>query len=256
MENKFLWNLETNRKEYLTEVATARIELLEKFKQEIPKIFEKFNDVVVIPYGTVDWLSRNYPIIILKEPSKLREIIEFIKNDLKFNYLNYITAIDYYLHNVFHVVYEFTKIPLYADELAVEKRIVGINKKKEIKFDNFTDEDLKIQVNFTYRLRLIVPIDRDKPEIDSIEDIYRTADWHERETYDFFGIIFKNRINPLERILMPNEWEGFPLRKDFFHERIIPHPFVEAYYVVKKVKELTDIKSDENNNPKLKSKEI
>ncbi|MFN3994907.1 MAG: NADH-quinone oxidoreductase subunit C [bacterium] len=228
----FFWNIQTNKQKYLNKIIESRIEFLENYKQKIPEIFEKFKEYIVIPYGTPDWLTRNYPIIILKDPTKLREIVTFIKEELKFNYLNYITAVDYYLHNVFHVIYEFTKIPLRGEELAVESQEIEI------------DKDLKTNVNFTYRLRLIVPLDRDKPEIDSIEDIYRTADWHERETYDFFGIIFKGRTNPLERILMPNEWEGFPLRKDFFHERIIPHPFIEAYYVVKKVKEL----KSENGN--------
>lgn len=222
----FLWSIQTNKQKYAPKIIESRIEFLENFKQKIPEIFEKFKEYITIPYGTPDWLARNYPIIILKDPTKLREIIIYIKEDLEFNYLNYITAVDYYLHNVFHVIYEFTKIPFKGEELAIESQEIEI------------DKDLKTNVNFTYRLRLIVPLDRDKPEIDSIEDIYRTADWHERETYDFFGIIFKGRINPLERILMPNEWEGFPLRKDFFHERIIPHPFIEAYYVVKKVKEL------------------
>lgn len=233
----FLWNKVPNKQSYSSKLQENRIELFDKFKKEIAQKFtEKFGDYINIPFGTVDWLSRNYPIVILKNPEKLREVVEFIKFELNFNYLSFITAVDYYLHNVFHVVYEFTRIPLKTDDLAVET----------VEFE--VDKDLKINVNFTYRMRLIVVLDRDRPEIDSIEDIYRTADWHERETYDFFGIIFKNRKNVLERILMPNEWEGFPLRKDFFHERIIPHPFVEAYYVVKRVKELKDaIKKDKKD---------
>ncbi|MCS7165719.1 MAG: NADH-quinone oxidoreductase subunit C [Candidatus Calescibacterium sp.] len=227
----FLWNLETNRQKYTPKLQEKRIEIFEEYKKKIAEdLSKKFEDVIHIPYGTVDWLSRNYPIVVLKDRSFLRKIVEYIKNELGFNYLNYITAVDYYLHNVFHVVYEFTKIPLKTDSLAVEETEIELEK------------DIKVNLNFSYRLRLIVVLDRDDPKIDSIEDIYRTADWHERETYDLFGIVFQNRINPLERILMPNEWEGFPLRKDFFHERIIPHPFLEAYYVVKKVKELEERK--------------
>ncbi|MEN3014541.1 MAG: NADH-quinone oxidoreductase subunit C [bacterium] len=225
----YIWSLEGNKQKYIPKLMEARIEILEKFKDQVAKkMEEKFGEDIEVPRGTVDWLSRNYPIIILRNPAKLRQVVEFIKNDLKMNYLNYVTAVDYYLHNVFHVIYEFTSIPLKGEELAVEATEYEVEK------------DVKIDLNFSYRMRLIVPISRDKPEIDSIEDIYRTADWHERETFDFFGIIFKNRTNPLQRILMPDEWEGFPLRKDFFHERIIPHPFVEAYYVVKKTKELLE----------------
>jgi len=234
----FLWKLEGNKEKYKSKVIEARIDLFDKFKQEIAKKFEeKFKDDIVIPYGTVDWLTRNYPIVVLSKFEKLREVVEFIKYELNFNYLNYITAIDYYLHNLFHVVYEFTKIPL-SEDLAVEVTTIEAEK------------DLSVRVNFSYRLRLLVALNRDNPVIDSIEDIYRTADWHERETYDFFGIVFKNRKNVLERILMPNEWEGFPLRKDFFHERIIPHPLLETYYVVKKVKELKEIKENSEENLK------
>lgn len=233
----FLWKLEGNKEKYKGKLGEARIELLDKFKQEVAKkAQEKFGEDIIIPYGTVDWLSRNYPILILKNPNKLREVVEFLKYDLSFNYLNYITAVDYYLHNLFHLVYEFTKIPEISDSLAIEVSQVE------------ADKDFNLNINFSYRLRLIVVLDRDNPSIDSIEDIYRTADWHERETYDFFGIIFKNRRNVLERILMPNEWEGFPLRKDFFHERIIPHPMLETYYVVKRAKE--ELKVDLNENKK------
>jgi NADH-quinone oxidoreductase subunit C len=56
---------------------------------------------------------------------------------------------------------------------------------------------------------------REKPEIVSVTDVWRCADWHEREAYDMFGIIFLNHPD-LKRILMPYDWEdSYPLRKDF-----------------------------------------
>lgn len=74
----FVWKLENNKSKYVTEIANTRIDLFDKFKNDIAKIItEKFGDLIVIPYGTVDWLSRNYPIIILKDPSKIRQIVEF-----------------------------------------------------------------------------------------------------------------------------------------------------------------------------------
>ena len=51
-------------------------------------------------------------------------------------------------------------------------------------------------------------------EIPSIAEIWRTADWHEREAYDLFGIKFSNHPD-LKRILLPEDWEGHPLRKDY-----------------------------------------
>lgn len=52
------------------------------------------------------------------------------------------------------------------------------------------------------------------PEIESVSHIWKTADWHEREIFDLLGIQFKNHPD-LRRILLPADWEGFPLRKDY-----------------------------------------
>ena len=66
-----------------------------------------------------------------------------------------------------------------------------------------------------HKLTLKVSTDRENPEVASVEEIWRTADWHEREAYDMYGIKFLNHHN-LIRILMPYDWEaGYPLRKDY-----------------------------------------
>jgi len=64
------------------------------------------------------------------------------------------------------------------------------------------------------RLRLEVAVTVEDPHIPSLVGVYPTADWHERETYDFFGILFDG--HPLlARIQMPDDWEGHPQRKDY-----------------------------------------
>jgi NAD(P)H-quinone oxidoreductase subunit J len=63
-------------------------------------------------------------------------------------------------------------------------------------------------------VRLKVFLDRAKPEVPSVYWIWRAADWQERETYDMYGIVFNGHPN-LKRLLMPEDWRGWPLRKDY-----------------------------------------
>ncbi|HEY9483520.1 MAG TPA: NADH-quinone oxidoreductase subunit C [Micromonosporaceae bacterium] len=70
--------------------------------------------------------------------------------------------------------------------------------------------------SMTYRrlIRLEVSVTADDPHVPSVTSIYPTADWQERETYDMFGVIFDGHPG-LTRILMPDDWEGHPQRKDY-----------------------------------------
>jgi NADH-quinone oxidoreductase subunit C len=63
-------------------------------------------------------------------------------------------------------------------------------------------------------IRLEVAVSEADPHVPSLVDVYPTQDWHERETYDMFGIVFDGHP-ALARILMPNDWVGFPQRKDY-----------------------------------------
>src|SRR5437899_11210623 len=115
-----------------------------------------------------------YPIL----PADLREVAKFCRHDLSFNYLIDITSIDNFGDDPrFEIVYE-----LYSMTLAV-------------------------------RLRLKVKLSEDE-KVDTISDIWRTANWHEREIYDMIGIKFKGHPD-LRRILMWDGYPFFPLRKEF-----------------------------------------
>ncbi len=65
-----------------------------------------------------------------------------------------------------------------------------------------------------HRIRVKTFVSIDKPEIPTVTDLWKTANWMERETYDFFGIIFKGHPD-LRRVLNPEEMDIFPLRKEF-----------------------------------------
>jgi len=63
-------------------------------------------------------------------------------------------------------------------------------------------------------IRVKVFLPRENPVVPSVYWIWKTADWQERESYDMFGIIYEGHPN-LKRILMPEDWVGWPLRKDY-----------------------------------------
>jgi NADH-quinone oxidoreductase subunit C len=66
-----------------------------------------------------------------------------------------------------------------------------------------------------HKLVLKASTPRENPEVSSVAEIWRVADWHEREAYDLLGIKFLNHPD-LRRILMPYDWDaGYPLRKDY-----------------------------------------
>lgn len=72
-------------------------------------------------------------------------------------------------------------------------------------------------IPFNHHLMIKVILSREKPEIESISSIWKTGDWHEREIFDMYGIYFHNHPD-LRRILMPADWVGHPLRKDYKHQ--------------------------------------
>jgi NADH-quinone oxidoreductase subunit C len=69
-------------------------------------------------------------------------------------------------------------------------------------------------MTYRRRVRLEVSVDADDAHVPSVVSVYPTADWHERETWDMFGIVFDGHP-ALTRILMPDDWDGHPQRKDY-----------------------------------------
>ena len=112
-------------------------------------------------------------------PEDLREIARFCRDELSFDYLLDISSVDYFGDEPrFEVVYE-----LYSLKLGVH-------------------------------LRLKIAVSEEVCAVDTVSDIWPTANWHEREIYDMMGIKFTNHPD-LRRILMWDGYPFFPLRKDF-----------------------------------------
>ena len=72
----------------------------------------------------------------------------------------------------------------------------------------------------THRHIIVVKVkteDRENPTLDTVSNLWKTADFHEREVFDFFGITFTNHPN-CKRLFLTEDWDGFPLRKDYVDE--------------------------------------
>ena len=87
--------------------------------------------------------------------------------------------------------------------------------------DRGAEEEPRFEVNYHlfsttgfHRLRLKVLLNEQDVHVPTVTGVWRTANWHERETYDLFGIIFDGHPD-LRRILLPDDWQGHALRKDF-----------------------------------------
>lgn len=112
------------------------------------------------------------------------EIFKYLKSDFDFTFLADLTAVDY------------LEIKYPRFELVYHLHRFG---------ENYEEND---------RLRIKIDLDADDPEIKSVVEIWTGADWLEREVYDMFGIKFLGHPD-LRRILMPEDYGPFPLRKDF-----------------------------------------
>jgi NADH-quinone oxidoreductase subunit C len=126
-------------------------------------------------------------LTIVIDPARLVEVARFLKQDQGFDYLLYATAVDWPARQPrFDVVWEV--------------------------------RSLKNKTRIRIKARAAMP----EPTVPSLTSVWRAADWHERETWDLLGIRFEGHPD-LRRILMPDTWEGHPLRKDYvsFGEPVI-----------------------------------
>ncbi|MFM8270605.1 MAG: NADH-quinone oxidoreductase subunit C [Pseudomonadota bacterium] len=122
-------------------------------------------------------------LTVVLSPSSIRQAISFLKEKLNFEMLLDIFAMDYS---------KFEPAPL--ERFAVIYNLYSLSQKR--------------------RVRLKVFLKEENPQVDSVHDLYSSANWFEREAWDLFGINFLGHPH-LTRILCHNEFEGHPLRKDY-----------------------------------------
>lgn len=129
---------------------------------------------------------------------------------------------------VFEEGKQFLSVTAATDQF--HKLIKTLKESPETRFDflacqsgvDFVDKLMVVYhlASTEYRHEVVIKTattDREKPEIDSIVDLFKGAELHEDEIFDLFGISFKGHPN-LRRIFMPEDWKGFPLRKDYTDE--------------------------------------
>ena len=112
--------------------------------------------------------------------ARIQEAAAFLKDDpeLDMKFLNSISGVDFPKRGEVEVVYHVSSI--------THRHLLAV--------------------------KVILP--RDAPKIATVEGIWPAANWHERECWDLMGVVFEGHSDP-RRILLPDDWEGFPLRKDY-----------------------------------------
>ncbi|WP_144507488.1 NADH-quinone oxidoreductase subunit C [Bacillus thuringiensis] len=160
----------------------------EEPKQEEPSVNEPYlnqyvevikgkmgEDILVDSY--INKLSKDVPTLVV-EPAKYYEVMELLRfhEGLAFDYMSELHATDFVTH------------------MEVYVHLFSYGKKQSV--------------------AVKVKLDREAPQVESVTALWKGADWPEREAYDLLGIVFKGHPN-LSRILMPDDWVGHPLRKDY-----------------------------------------
>jgi len=117
---------------------------------------------------------------VFVQPEQIVEVITSLRDTHEFSLLSAMTAVDYWPQQEprFHVIYQLTSL----------------------------EKNLSIQLR--------VPVAATRPVVPTVSGVFEAANWREREVWDMFGIRFDGHPDP-RRILMPADWEGHPLRKDY-----------------------------------------
>jgi len=140
-----------------------------------------------------DWITESLPgdkhPRVHVRAENWRPLAEALRNDpeLQFDWLSCLTGVDYLDEGMLCAVYDFRS--------TVHEHLFAVK----------------------------VFVDRKTPVVPSVMDLWPAADWHEREAYDLLGIVFEGHLD-LRRIMLPEDWVGHPLRKDYEFPSEYPTP--------------------------------
>jgi NADH-quinone oxidoreductase subunit C len=141
----------------------------------LEKLSAEFGDAVSIDAGSLDFIA------VIVHSDKAHALIKYLRDKLAFNFLTDVCGVHYPDND---------KSAQFAVIYHVHNWVDGI------------------------RIRVKSFLDGENPVIDTVSNLFLSANWQERETYDFYGIEFKNHPD-LRRILNMDEMESFPMRKEF-----------------------------------------
>lgn len=151
--------------------------------------FPEIKDLLVNKFGAEviegEETSGRQPALIIKA-DKIADVCQELRDNENtwFDFLSCLSGIDYGIEeNMFGVVYNLASIP-HKTQLTLKVR----------KYHDRNASTL--------------------PSFPTVSNVWKTADWHEREAYDLLGLHFEGHPD-LRRILLPDDWEGYPLRKDY-----------------------------------------
>jgi len=167
--------------------------------QLVKKLKARFDGAVI---EAVEFIAQ---VSIRIEPDRIVDVCTFLRDDAdtKFNYLSDLTCVHY---------------PL------------GPERPLEVVYNLYS-------ISRNERVRLKVGI-AEGASVDSVTDVWPSANWMEREVYDLFGVSFNNHPD-MRRILLPPDWEGHPLRKDY------PLEFIENEWTKRHLPEMTDVQREQ-----------
>ncbi len=153
-------------------------------ERPLPPLIRSVIDAVKREYPSLDPQARDDDWVeVYVDREQWHDVALGLRDKLGFDYLSLLSGVDYQ-ENGFQVVYH----------------LIAIDSNKKI----------VVKVNAP---------ERDEPTVPSIMDVWPTANFHEREAWDMFGIRFSGHPD-LRRILMREDWEGHPLRKDYVDDRV------------------------------------